>query len=164
MRVLLPGGWSLSFWMLAALLTAAPAAAREAASLADPVVRTMQGRLVGMTEGGVSVFKGVPYATPPVGERRWRPPEPPAEWRGRRFAMSFSPQCTQLPYPEGSFFDQGFTPTSEDCLYLNVWTSSLDAGARRPVMVWTTAAPSPGAAATRPGTTVRLWRRTASCW
>lgn len=86
MHAHLPGGWRrASFWMLTAVHTAV----RETPSPADPVVRTMQGRLVGMTEGGVHVF------------RVWRPPEPPAEWGGRRFAMSFSPQCTQLPCPEG---------------------------------------------------------------
>jgi para-nitrobenzyl esterase len=119
-----------------ALLGAGPAPAQGAEALVDPTVHVQQGRLVGYGEDGVHVFKGIPYATPPVGERRWRPPEPPSGWRGRRFAMRFAPECPQLPYPEGSFFDRGITPSSEDCLYLNVWTTSLDGKARRPVMVW----------------------------
>lgn len=101
-----------------------------------PAVSIGQGTVVGLTERGVHAFKGIPYATPPVGVRRWRPPEPHPGWDGRRFAMSFAPECPQLPYPEGSFFDRSISPSSEDCLYLNLWTASLDPQARRPVMVW----------------------------
>lgn len=124
--------------LLAAVLIApvAPRAAERAAQPQNPVVQLREGRLVGVGERGVHVFKGIPYATPPVGDRRWRPPEPAAPWRGARRAMRFSPDCPQPPYPEGSFFDRGVAPTSEDCLYLNVWTASLKATDRRPVMVW----------------------------
>ena len=122
--------------LLALMLATAQSRAQRADPLDVPAVRVQQGVLVGHREDDVNVFQGIPYATPPVGERRWRPPEPPGGWQGRRFAMRFSPECSQLPYPEGSFFDRGITPSSEDCLYLNVWTATLDAKARRPVMVW----------------------------
>jgi len=121
---------------MGSLAALGPGAQSANPEVANPQVRVEQGRLVGYREDGVHIFKGVPYAVPPVGERRWRPPREPEDWRGQRFAMRFSPQCPQLPYPEGSFFERGIAPTSEDCLYLNVWTGSLDAQARRPVMVW----------------------------
>lgn len=125
-------------WYLAILLglSWAAGAAVAAPEAAAPEVDVEQGRLVGYTDGDVHVFKGIPYAVPPVGERRWRPPQTPESWRGRRFAMAFSPECPQLPYPQGSFFSAGIAPTSEDCLYLNVWTGNADDQARRPVMVW----------------------------
>ena len=119
---------ALIFAAAVGLLASAPASA-------NPSVTVDNGTLVGLTSDGVHVFKGVPYATPPTGVRRWRPPEPHEDWHGRRFAMSFAPECPQLPYPEGSFFERGISPSSEDCLYLNVWTTSLDEKARRPVMV-----------------------------
>ena len=117
-------------------LAAAIGLLAPAAVSANPTVTVDNGTLVGLTTDGVHVFKGVPYATPPTGVRRWRPPEPHEDWQGRRFAMSFAPECPQLPYPEGSFFERGISPSSEDCLYLNVWTTSLDQQADRPVMVW----------------------------
>jgi para-nitrobenzyl esterase len=91
-------------------------------------------------DGGVTVFKGIPYAVPPVGELRWRPPQPPLEWDGVRPAGAFGPICPQLGPPPGSFYQQEFylheEPQSEDCLYLNVWTAARDESERRPVMVW----------------------------
>jgi len=124
--------WMIGVGLLAMSLTATTASAVAAA----PEVALEAGELVGLTDDGVHAFKGIPYATAPVGERRWRPPEPHPGWQGRRFAMSFSPECPQLPYPQGSFFDRPISPTSEDCLYLNVWSRNLDGQARQPVMVW----------------------------
>ena len=80
----------------------------------------------------ILVFKGIPYAAPPVGELRWRPPRPPAPWAGVRRADRLAHNCMQLqPYGDIDPFAAG---VSEDCLYLNVWTRSLDGS--RPVMVW----------------------------
>ncbi|MEV8531411.1 carboxylesterase family protein [Streptomyces sp. NPDC051211] len=102
-----------------------------------PVVELRAGRLRGVTEGGLAVFKGIPYAAPPVGPLRWRPAEPHPGWQGTREATAFGPSAPQ-PYREGG--DQvlgthGSPPFDEDCLTLNVWTPAPDA-AKRPVMVW----------------------------
>jgi len=113
-----------------------------------PVLETPQGRLIGERVGGVSSFKGIPFAAPPVGERRWRAPEAPITWTGEREATSFGPDCIQAPYPGNSFFYRPARLSSEDCLYLNVWTGAepvagpgAESGAESgeegaPVMVW----------------------------
>ncbi|MEW6454075.1 MAG: carboxylesterase family protein [Pseudomonadota bacterium] len=99
----------------------------------DITVRIGQGFVEGFSEGGTLKFLGVPYAEPPVGERRWRPPVPAAHWVGVRKAQEFGPIC---PQTAGAVFQPRAKTQSEDCLYLNVWTRSLDSQARQPVMVW----------------------------
>jgi para-nitrobenzyl esterase len=81
------------------------------------------------------VFRGIPYAAPPVGDLRWRPPQPPKHWTGVRPASQLGHNCIQhQPYGDIDPFAAGI---SEDCLFLNVWTNSLDTHAPpRPVMVW----------------------------
>lgn len=96
--------------------------------IADPAC----GRLRGACENGVAVFRGVPYARPPVGALRWRPPQPPPPWRGVREAVRFGPISHQ-PAPAGDP-GVGAEPMSEDCLSLNIWTPSPDGAA--PVLVW----------------------------
>lgn len=99
---------------------------------------TSQGKLEGLTSAensDVRVFKGIPYAKAPVGNRRWSHAEAAGSWQGTLLATQFSPSCMQRPYPEGSFFSKPNPPTSEDCLYLNVW-SGAKAGEKLPVMVW----------------------------
>ncbi|MFE2167660.1 carboxylesterase/lipase family protein [Streptomyces sp. NPDC059447] len=120
-------------------LPGGPAAAQAAPRTAEPspVVELPSGRLRGAAEGGLAVFKGVPYAAPPVGALRWRPAQPHPGWQGTRDATAFGPSAPQ-PYREGG--DQvlgthGSPPFDEDCLTLNVWTPGAD-GAKRPVMVW----------------------------
>ncbi len=103
-----------------------------------PVVETGQGRVGGRSEDGVYVFRGIPYARPPVGELRFAPPEPPAPWAGVRAARRFSPAAPQMGTeagPIGKFFRLIRGGISEDSLYLNVWTAGLDDG-RRPVVVY----------------------------
>jgi len=109
--------------------------------LAAQVVKTAQGRLEGRREPNstVIVFKGIPYAAPPVGELRWRPPQPPASWPGVRRAVEFSSSCMQREEHENLPWTQEFmvqNAVSEDCLYLNVWTPRLAADARLPVIVF----------------------------
>ena len=117
------------------VLTLLPATLAQAApGLVETAVA--EGTLVGFTMGDVATFKGVPFATPPVGTRRWQPPEPPAPWSGKRLATDFSPACVQAAYPEGSMFTSPLRATSEDCLYLNVWSADLQPAAPAPVMVW----------------------------
>ena len=105
------------------------------AAIADPVVRTVKGEVVGLEAGPLSVFRGIPYAAPPVGPLRWRAPRPPEAW-SRRSAAAFGPACIQ---PVSAAQDAAFGPIgirSEDCLTLNVWTPTLRSGAGLPVMVW----------------------------
>ena len=106
---------------------------------ADPI-QVSGGLVSGVAAGGVQTYKGIPYAKPPVGDLRWRAPQSVAPWNGILVADHFSPICVQ-PDPLGghSFFTRLFfnpiEPRSEDCLYLNVWTTAT-AGDKRPVMVW----------------------------
>ena len=108
-----------------------------AAAITDPV-RVEQGQLSGVpgTDPGVRVYKGVPFAAPPVGDLRWRAPKPAADWPGVRKADQFSATCMQTPYPQGSLYYSEAQPVSEDCLYLNIWTAAKSASDKRPVMVW----------------------------
>jgi para-nitrobenzyl esterase len=104
---------------------------------APPRVTIDTGTLEGVADStpGVMVFRGIPYAAPPVGALRWQPPQPAARWSGVRPASQLGHNCIQhQPYADIDPFTAGI---SEDCLYLNVYTNSLDARAsRRPVMVW----------------------------
>ena len=102
-------------------------------ALAGPVVRTDAGEIEGVRDGPLAAYRGVPFAAPPVGSRRWRPPEEAIPWRGVRPAMVFAPAC-----PQTGVSMPGETPpsTSEDCLYLNVWTPVRRAARPRPVIVW----------------------------
>jgi para-nitrobenzyl esterase len=119
------------------LLAAAYLTATTSALAAIPAEVTIDtGTLAGTTGASpeIRVFKGIPYAAPPVGENRWRAPQPAATWSGVRPATEYSARCTQGgpggPNPAAP------PPTSEDCLYLNVWTAAESANDRRPVMVW----------------------------
>jgi para-nitrobenzyl esterase len=98
---------------------------------ASPVVATSGGVLRGAATASGDEFLGIPYAAPPVGPLRWRAPQPAARWHGVRAATSFAPHCPQPATPFGQ------PSTSEDCLYLNVFTPSRPHhGGRLPVMVW----------------------------
>ncbi|MCG3178810.1 MAG: Fumonisin B1 esterase [Phycisphaerae bacterium] len=97
-----------------------------------PVVDVDGGKVRGaMIEGGICVYRGVPFAAPPTGARRWKPPQPVVPWQGVRECVKFGPSCPQpdalLGTPE--------TSQSEDCLYLNVWTPAKRDG-QLPVMLW----------------------------
>ncbi len=95
----------------------------------------ISGQRVG-SDPAIRVYKGVPFAAPPVGKLRWQPPQAVAPWQGVRECTAFSSICPQLPYPAGSVYVQTPQPQSEDCLYLNVWTGAEKADEMRPVMVW----------------------------
>lgn len=99
-----------------------------------PIVETRQGRLRGESRDGVLAFRGIPYARPPVGPRRWRAPEPPEPWAGVRDATRFGAAAPQVASPLSTLLgvEEAF---AEDCLFLNVWTPSLEGGGR-PVLVW----------------------------
>ncbi|GAA5235299.1 carboxylesterase family protein [Verticiella sediminum] len=99
-------------------------------SNATCVAHTPRGALRGFRED-VDVYRGIPYAMPPVGPLRWAPPRPHAGWAGIRDALAFGPDCVQTPHPHLRGCGM-----SEDCLYLNVWTGARSPEERRPVMVW----------------------------
>ena len=116
--------------MLAIGLTLASAAtAKETA----PTATIDTGTLRGTQADGVTAFKGVPFAAPPVGALRWRAPQPAATWRGTRDASRYGHDCMQKPFPSDAA-PLG-TPPAEDCLYANVWRPA-GAAKRLPVMVW----------------------------
>jgi para-nitrobenzyl esterase len=106
------------------------------------LVKTTDGQLSGVTlSSGVYAFKGIPYAAPPVGSLRWKEPQPPERWKGVRKADTFGNVCVQPSaakrVPNNVAVDLPDSPKpSEDCLYLNVWTSAKGANARLPVMFW----------------------------
>jgi para-nitrobenzyl esterase len=96
-------------------------------------VQVENGAIEGAAEGALTLYLGVPLAAAPNGALRWRPPQPPAHWQGVRPATSFAPACMQKGV---SMPGEVPTPTSEDCLYLNIWTPARAAKDRLPVMVW----------------------------
>jgi para-nitrobenzyl esterase len=125
----------------AAVLTAAAACTTATATpgASKSVGQDQETRLVVATAGGAvrgrpvaagEEFLGIPYAAPPVGALRWQPPRPAAPWHGTRAATAYAPHC---PQPSGAF---GRASTSEDCLYLNVFTAAGARGKHLPVMVW----------------------------
>ena len=98
-------------------------------------VSTESGKLQGVTQGDVESFKGVPFAAPPVGELRWRAPQPVQPWSGVRQANAYAADCMQVPFPSDAA-PLGTAP-AEDCLYLNVWRpAGTPADAKLPVMFW----------------------------
>ncbi|HYM76036.1 MAG TPA: carboxylesterase family protein [Candidatus Dormibacteraeota bacterium] len=115
-----------------------PAAMGVGTAAQPPVVRVDSGEMQGVAEGGVVSYKGIPFAAPPVGDLRWRPPQPAARWTGVRQATEFGADCMQGRFgpPPAPGAPPARAP-SEDCLFLNVWKpSSAAAGAKLPVMVW----------------------------
>jgi len=101
---------------------------------ASAAVRTQQGLVQGVEQRDLTVYKGLPFAAPPIGEWRWRPPQPPRSWSGVLEANAFKPRCMQVGSSgPGSAADE---PMSEDCLYLNIWSPEKAAGAHLPVMLW----------------------------
>jgi carboxylesterase type B len=96
------------------------------------IVETEAGRLAGI-DGEVSVFKGIPFAAPPIGALRWRPPAPVKSWHRVRSAIEFGADPMQQPLPMSPPRTRAM---SEDCLTLNIWTPASHAGEKLPVMVW----------------------------
>lgn len=99
------------------------------ASVKTATANFTEGAATGTTKDGVTTFLGLPYAAPPIGELRWRSPQPARRWSGVRKATAFAPACRQTV----SWITER---QSEDCLYLNIWAPGTSAGAKLPVMVW----------------------------
>lgn len=98
-------------------------------------VETSAGKVEGYQKYGLNIFKGIPYAAPPVGVRRWLPPEPVEPWSGLRQAQSFATVAPQNPTELQIIAPREPEPQNEDCLYLNIWTPGID-DKRRPVLFW----------------------------
>ena len=134
----------IATWMLAAAVIAVIAAGAVWSAGPDTPqfqVRVDAGVLSGTAsaDGRVRIFRGVPFAAPPVGPLRWSAPEPAAHWAGVRDAKEFSSECVQNIVTERKPWTEEFMAhgaTSEDCLYLNVWTAAASASERRPVYLW----------------------------
>jgi para-nitrobenzyl esterase len=136
------------FWLIAVtLISSASAQEANQSKPAPAVVKIDSGQLQGVESDGVISFKGVPFAAPPVGELRWRPPQPTPKWTGVRQAAEFGRNCMQGRGgpPPGAGVRPGAAPPpaaaaqqgpSEDCLYLNVWRPADSTARNLPVMVW----------------------------
>lgn len=102
----------------------------------NAVVKTQYGEVRGSAADGVNTFKGIPYAAPPFGANRLRPPQPVTPWSGVREVLTYGPKPPQVPYPpQIAGLVPEFAVSGEDCLNLNIWTSDLGS-AKQPVMVW----------------------------
>jgi para-nitrobenzyl esterase len=108
---------------------------RDTVSGVDPIAETRFGKIRGTREDGLCVFRGVPYAEPPVGSRRFRAPQPPTPWPGVRDTRSFGAPAPQTPGMLARLLGSDTGLATENCLSLNLWTPALDQG-KRPVMVW----------------------------
>lgn len=120
--------------ILGAALVLGGCATMSAAPRAEPVVATIGGSLRGVSESDVQVFRGIPYAAPPVGDLRWAPPQPAAGWNEVRDASNFGPACIQPPVPASSLYNDPPSSSSEDCLNLNIWAPEDAEDA--PVIFW----------------------------
>lgn len=128
---------ALRMWAMACAvgLTLSPlAAAAQGTAGAAPTVDAPAGVVRGEAQGALRVFKGLPYAQPPVGPGRWAPPRPVARWAGVRDATRFGPACVQNVGAPGGVYSGPALPMSEDCLSLNIWSPRDARGA--PVFFW----------------------------
>jgi para-nitrobenzyl esterase len=114
--------------VLIVLLIAFPMGIFAAVKKPD-LIQLHSGPIDGMVEDGVRIFLGIPYAAPPIGDLRWRPPQEVTPWTGVRTCTAFGPSCPQPKQQDAGKF-------SEDCLYLNIWTPAESPDTKLPVMVW----------------------------
>jgi len=119
----------LAFLLLLAAVMVMPAMAQEHVKTANGVVEGAYDK-----SSGIYSFKGIPFAAPPIGNLRWKPPQPVKNWNGVREAKKFGPRAVQLPlFSDMNFRSDGM---SEDCLYLNVWTPAMSSKQKLPVLVY----------------------------
>ncbi len=152
-----------ALWLVAAILViSARAQEVRKPEPTSSVVKVDSGQLQGVEADGVISFKGIPFAAPPVGELRWRPPQPTPKWEGVRQATEFGRNCMQgrggpppAARPAGAAAPTGAPAAqapSEDCLYLNVWRPAGSAARNLPVMVWIYGGGFVGGSASSPNT------------
>ena len=107
--------------------------------MANPIVETVYGKVQGITEDGLHIFKGIHYGASTAGKNRFMPPQPPKPWAGIKEVTEYGPSCWQPPEGVtrmGFWGATGVESMSEDCLVLNVWTKGLKDNGKRPVLVW----------------------------
>src|SRR5947209_13229576 len=110
--------------------------------MSSSIVETRYGKVQGSEQGSILVWKGIPFAQPPTGQRRFQAPQPPETWAGIRDATQFSPMAPQALEALGGMIGTDraveVRPMSEDCLYLNIWSPGAGGAdqEKRPVMVW----------------------------
>ena len=97
-------------------------------------IQTQSGKLTGLKENDLNVYRGIPFAAPPVGELRWKPPQSPSSWEGTFAANEFGNACMQPDHKVPTIYTNNIDPLSEDCLTLNIWSPNDARNA--PVMVW----------------------------
>jgi para-nitrobenzyl esterase len=137
----LPGWFRVAFWLalpaLGAITPPAPAQSVTAQTVTAQTVtaQTHLGPVTGSQNGGLLIFKGIPYAAPPVGDLRWRPARDPAPWQVPRAADEYGPSCLQPGVPDHVVPGTRAATTREDCLYLNVWAPAAPQHPA-PVIVW----------------------------
>jgi para-nitrobenzyl esterase len=119
--------------LLTLLVLCLTATSPQAQTTKSSLVNINQGAIEGVIENDIIIYKGVPFAEPPVGDLRWRPPQPPKKWEGVFKADKYAPACPQPIFPMISDLKYG---TSEDCLYLNIWKPANSAEKKLPVLVW----------------------------
>jgi para-nitrobenzyl esterase len=134
------GGWLVLMIYLAFSFKTNPKSDRQETPF--ETVKIESGSISGTksVNGEVSIFKGVPFAAPPIGDLRWKAPQPVKAWTGIKTCTSFGPSAMQgKPIPFGVYTSEFLIPdtvVSEDCLYINVWTAAKTASEKRPVLVW----------------------------
>ena len=126
-----------SLSILVVLLLAAVTTFAQSSGSPTKIIAIEGGKMAGLVLGenkDVQAFKGIPYAKPPLGPLRWKPPQPVEAWKGIRLSYEYGPACPQPDIWKDMNID--FGTQSEDCLYLNVWTAAKSANEKRPVMMW----------------------------
>ncbi|MGH9737590.1 MAG: carboxylesterase/lipase family protein [Candidatus Acidiferrales bacterium] len=122
------------YLLFAVLFVLFPLVAATNASPSSAIAKINSGEVRGVATGNLAIYKGIPYAAPPVGNLRWRAPHPVKPWKGVRAATNFGHDCMQLPFPNDAAPLR--TQPSEDCLYINVWAPRKHSAKPLPVMFW----------------------------
>ena len=123
----------------------------------ETIACVQSGALRGVIEGNIRAYRGIPFAAPPLGDLRWKPPAPPVAWQGVRDASQFGSVCTQIDFNLELVGE-------EDCLFVNVFTASPAPKSKQPVMVFFHGGGNEAGDTHQAPFDLHLWRQTASLW